>query len=125
MTIEAPTETFFRHLADGRFLIQRSVSTGQYVFYPRVMAPTSGLDDLEWVEPSGRGVVYSTTVVRQRPPAHDYNLAIVELDEGVRLMTRVEGLPATEVRIGMAVTARVVQRDGQDSLVVFDVETVS
>jgi uncharacterized OB-fold protein len=125
MTIEAPTDTWFKHLANGRFMIQRSASTGKHVFYPRMVVPGSGEADLEWVEPSGLGTVYSTTVVHQRPPTADYNLAIVELDEGPRLMTRVEGVTAAEVRIGMRVRARVMPAEQGDSMVVFDVEQMA
>ncbi len=45
------------YLAEGKFMIQRSRSTGAYVFYPRAAAPRTGESDLEWVEASGDGVV--------------------------------------------------------------------
>jgi uncharacterized protein len=116
---EATPEAEFRaHLAQGRFMLQRSRSTGRYVFYPRLMAPGTGEQDLEWVEASGRGVVYSTTTVRQKPPTADYNVALIDLDEGVRLMSKVVGLPPAEVKIGLGVKASIVEEDGQ-ALVVF------
>lgn len=116
-----PTATYFAHLAEGRFMIQRSAGSGEWVFYPRMMAPVSGATDLEWVAPSGRGTVYSTTVARKRPPQQNSNLSIVELEEGPRLMTRVEGIAAEDVRIGMRVRARIVEGiDGK--IVVFTPE---
>jgi uncharacterized protein len=104
-----PEQEYLAHLAAGRFMLQRSASTGGYVFYPRVVEPGTGATDLEWVEASGRGVVYACTVVRQRPPAADYNVVLVDLAEGPRVLSRVEGLPSDEVRIGLRVRARIVQ----------------
>ena len=102
-----PEKEYLEHLAAGRFMIQRSTSTGQYVFYPRVAAPGSGETDLEWVAPSGLGTVYSTTVIRQRPPTPHYNLALIDLQEGPRMMARVVGLAPEAVKIGQNVKARV------------------
>jgi len=117
---DGPEAIFRAHLREGRFMIQRSRSTGAYVFYPRVLVPGTGESDLEWVEASGRGTVYSTTVVRQRPEkGGNYNVALIDLDEGPRMMSRVEGIAPEEVKIGMAVQARVAEIDGEPA-VVFD-----
>ena len=63
-------------------------------------------------------MVYSTTVVRRKPEAGgDYNVALVDLKEGVRLMSRVEGVPPEAVRIGMSVRARIASENGQGLLV--------
>ena len=48
---------FWAGAAEGRLVIQRSVNTGKYIFYPRVVSPAAGGDRLEWVEVSGRGKV--------------------------------------------------------------------
>jgi uncharacterized OB-fold protein len=106
-------------LAEGRFMLQRCRDTGRYLFYPRVAMPRSGSTDLEWVPASGRGIVYSTTVVRQKPPAPNYNVALIELAEGPRMMSRVVRLPPEEVRIGLPVTAKIIAEDGQP-IVVFE-----
>lgn len=114
-----PVEDFLRFLGEGRFMIQRGRASGRYVFYPRVVEPGTGADDLEWVEASGCGTVYATTVQRGRPPAPDTNLALVDLAEGPRMLTRVEGIAPDAVRIGMAVKARIEPGDGTP-YVVFD-----
>jgi uncharacterized OB-fold protein len=116
-TIMGPSETWRRALAEGRFLIQRSRADGTHVFPPRVAAPGSGLDDLEWVEASGSGTVISVTIIRPRPPAEPYNVVIVELDEGVRMMSRVEGLAPEAVSIGLRVRARIAAGDSEPILV--------
>lgn len=113
-------QEYFTHLAEGRFMIQRSRSSGEYVFYPRVVAPRTGESDLEWVPASGRGKVYATTVMRVRPPAQPYNVCLVELAEGPRMMSRVEGLAPEAVTIDMPVQARITQDEDGIPLIVFD-----
>ncbi len=114
-----PDADYRRHLAAGRFMLQRSRSNGTFVFYPRVAEPGSGATDLEWVEASGSGSVYSSTIVRCKPPAADYNVALIDLAEGPRMMSRVVGVAAADVKIGMQVRARIVI-DNDAPLVVFD-----
>jgi uncharacterized OB-fold protein len=114
-----PERQYREFLAQNRFMIQRARSSGRYVFYPRVAEPLSGDTDLEWVEASGRGTVYATTVVRRKPPEPSYNVALIDLAEGPRMMSRVVGIDADAVRIGMPVQARIVV-DGGMPLVVFD-----
>lgn len=118
-----PEQEYFAFLAEGRFMLQRSASSGAFVFYPRIAEPRTGATDLEWIEASGRGVVYATTVVHQRPPAENYNVALIDLEEGVRLMARVDGIASATVSIGLAVSARIVQEDGAPVLVFVPVES--
>jgi uncharacterized OB-fold protein len=119
MDVTHPDAEFRAFLVEGRFMVQRSKSSGVHVFYPRAVAPGTGARDLEWVPASGRGVVYSTTVVRKKPPEPSYNVALIDLAEGPRMMSRVEGLDPAAVAIGMAVQARIVDQDGEP-VVVFD-----
>ena len=111
-----PQAEYHAHLAAGRFMIQRSRSTGRYTFYPRIVIPGTGETDLEWVAASGLGTVYAITVNRGREGA--YNLALVDLDEGPRLMSRIEGVET--VAIGTRVKARIAEIDGEPAIV-FDV----
>ncbi len=108
-----PEAVYRAYLKTGRFMIQRSPSTGAHIFYPRVSAPMSGAADLEWVEASGFGVIYSITVNRAKASSH--NVAIVELDEGPRLMTNIEGVETAA--IGTRVRARIVEIDGEAAVV--------
>lgn len=114
-----PDADYQRYLQEGRFMIQRGRSSGRHHFYPRAIEPGTGRDDLEWVPASGLGTVYSTTVVRAKPPAASYNVALIDLAEGPRLMSRVEGVTPEAVRIGMGVRARIANEDG-NAFVVFD-----
>ena len=103
----APEAEFRAHLAEGRFMLQRARGSGSFVFPPRVAVPGSGETDLEWVAASGRGTVHSATTVRCKPPAADYNVALIDLAEGPRMMSTVLGIAPAAVRIGMAVRARI------------------
>ncbi|GAB5439051.1 Zn-ribbon domain-containing OB-fold protein [Falsiruegeria mediterranea] len=96
----------------GKFLIQRSTTTGAYNFYPRALSPTTGADDLEWVEASGKGTVYASTIIR-RPAKFggDINNVLVDLDEGPRLFTRIIGCENEDIKIGMKVQAVVMTPD--------------
>ena len=114
-----PESDYQKFLAEGSFRIQRSRASGRYIFYPRVVEPDTGSTDLEWVEASERGVVYSTTVIRQKPPTPSYNLALIDLEEGPRMMSRVVGVVPEEVKIGLAVKAKIV-RENDQPLVVFE-----
>lgn len=103
-----PIAQYLQFLADGKFKLQRSRTTGEVFYYPRAFAIGMQSDDLEWVEVSGLGTVYSVTTVR-RPSKHggDFNISLVELDEGPRMLTRVLGMEPDAVRIGMRVVARI------------------
>lgn len=114
-----PEQDYEAFLTQGRFMLPRSRATGRCFWFPRVAEPGTGCTDLEWVEASGAGTVYSTTVIRQKPPTPNYNLALIDLAEGPRMMSRVEGIKPEDVRIGMRVKARIV-REGERALVVFE-----
>ena len=104
----------------GRFLIQRCTDCGKHVYYPRESCPHCGSAALEWKAPSGMGTVHAVTTVRRKPTeGGDLNVSLVDLDEGVRLMSRVDNLPPAAVRIGQRVKARVQVKDGR-GLVLFD-----
>lgn len=100
---EAPAETYRRYLESGELGFQRCESCEAAIFYPRVLCPVCGGDALEWRTSSGRGVVYATTAVHRRE-AEPYNVCLVDLEEGFRMMSRVEGVAAGEVEIGLPVT---------------------
>lgn len=108
MSGNGPDAAFRAALAEGRFVIQRCAPCGQHIYHPRVLCPHCGSDRLDEVEPTGRGTVYSVTVVRRLPDkGGDYNVALIDLEEGPRVMSRVDDIAPDEVGIGMAVRAYV------------------
>jgi uncharacterized protein len=104
-------------LAEGCFLIQQPVGGGKAVFPPRAFAPGTGAE-LEWAEASGHGTVYSATWIQRKPPEPPYNVVLVDLAEGARMMSRVDGVTPETLQIGMAVKARIVP--GETPMIVFD-----
>ena len=104
-----PEQLFRERLAAGELTIQRCEACGAATAQPVVLCPTCGAAALVRNPASGRGIVYSVTVVRSGPGREKpYCVALVDLEEGPRLMSRVEDLAPEDVRIGMAVQAQVV-----------------
>jgi uncharacterized OB-fold protein len=106
----AVSQPFWDGLAEGRLRIQRCDACGRFVFYPRPYCPDCLSDALTWTQLSGRGRVYTYTVVRRAmnpafAPDVPYVFAIVELEEGPRLPTNIVGCPPEDVRVEMAVKA--------------------
>jgi len=111
---------YFQRLSQGVFEIQRCCECSRHVFFPRALCPHCGSESLDWVQPSGNGTVYSFSIVRRKAEAGgDYNVVLVDLDEGVRMMSRIANLNGGEVRIGQRVQVRVEMLEGK-GVVVFD-----
>lgn len=113
----APAEVYRRYLEGGELGFQRCRGCGEAVFYPRVICPLCGSDALVWETSGGRGTVYATTAIHRRN-ADPYNVALVDLDEGFRMMSRIEGIDAEEVAIGQRVTL-MVREEEDEPVVVF------
>ncbi len=114
-----PDREYEAFLDQGKFMLLRSRKSGKPFFYPRVAAPRTGDRDLEWVEASGRGTVYAVTVVSQKPPTPNYNVVLVDLAEGPRVMSRIVGIAPEDVRIGMAVRARI-EKENDHGVLLFE-----
>ena len=114
-----PEAVYRAHLADGRFMVQRGAMSGKAFFPPRTHEPVTG-DEAEWFEPSGRGTVYALTVARKRDPEPDYTIVLIDLDEGPRLMSRIDGILPDDVRIGMPVQAKIIV-ENDAAVLVFEV----
>ena len=114
---EPPAAVYRRYLESGLLGFQRCAGCSTVVFYPRVVCPLCGGPDLAWQTSSGRGVVYATTAVHRRD-VDPYNVVLVDLEEGFRMMSRVESVPAEDVKIGTRVRLRV-DRGGDDPVPVF------
>jgi uncharacterized OB-fold protein len=98
-------------LAEGRFLLQRGDRSGRAFFPPRAAEPGTG-DTAVWFEASGAGEVHAVTVIHPKPPEAPYAVVLVELAEGPRLMSVVEGVAPGEITIGLEVRAFIAERDG-------------
>ncbi|WP_420909981.1 Zn-ribbon domain-containing OB-fold protein [Achromobacter denitrificans] len=115
----APYARYVQHLKAGELAYQYSPAAGRAVFFPRVRCPYSGQDCLEWRLSAGTGTVYSTSVVYPRK-GEPYNVALIDLDEGFRMMSRVEGADPAQVAIGQRVRFHAVsEADLDDPIPVF------
>lgn len=101
---QSPYGTFLDHVKKGELAYQVGTD-GKAVFYPRISAPKTGSTDLQWRVSKGLGTVYATTVVyyKGEPPL---NVALIDLDEGFRMMSRVEDIDPLQVKIGMKVKVK-------------------
>ena len=110
-TPTAISQPFWDAAKQHKLMYQRCTVCGTRVFYPRDICPGPncfGIQTLEWIEASGKGWVYSFTISYQ--PQHPgfaddvpYVLAIIELDEGVRMNSNVVNVDPKEVKIGQRV----------------------
>jgi uncharacterized OB-fold protein len=101
------TKPFWEGAKDHRLLIQYCKDTGKPQWFPRSVSVFTGHRDLEWREVSGLGTIYTFTVTHSAWPGHEsrvpYVVALVELDEGVRMLAGIVNCEAADVLIGMPV----------------------
>lgn len=101
-------EPYWAAAVDGRLVIQHCPRCDRLQHFPRPWCTACLNDEMEYVQASGRGSVYSFTVVRRNPnPAFaarvPYVLALIDLDEGVRVMSNVVGCAPEAVSVGQRV----------------------
>jgi hypothetical protein len=110
--VGAESGPFWEATRAGRLLVQWCTACDRGIFYPRALCPfCGGASALEWREATGRATVHAA-VVEHRPEAagaafahgEPFCIALVDLEEGVRMMTNVVGCPPGDVHSGMAVT---------------------
>ncbi|MFT3816578.1 MAG: Zn-ribbon domain-containing OB-fold protein [Rubrivivax sp.] len=104
----ADSAPYWNAAREQRLLIRRCGACGALHFMPRHLCPQCWSDDLQWIDAKGRGRVHSYTVIhRASSPAYasmtPYVVALIELDEGPRMVANILGDDALQVRIGDAV----------------------
>jgi uncharacterized protein len=110
-TIEDDTRPFWDAAREGRFLVRRCNVCHDIHHYPRSFCPTCWSDDVEWLEASGRATLYtwSTVFMNDLPPFNErlpYIAAVVDLEEGPRVMTTLLDCDGAGLSIGMALKVR-------------------
>ncbi|ATO61968.1 Zn-ribbon domain-containing OB-fold protein [Mycobacterium avium] len=118
--ITADTEFFWNGLRENKLLIQRCSGCGKLRHPPRPMCPHCRSLDWQAVESSGRGTVYSY-VMPHEPKfpffEYPYIVVLVELEEGVRLVSNLTGIDPAEVTPGLPVEVYYQTFDGSQELV--------
>ncbi|MSP67704.1 MAG: hypothetical protein EXQ96_06335 [Alphaproteobacteria bacterium] len=110
---KAPAAEYVRRLDAGHLAYQECRDCGHRFHYPRISCPSCSSRAVEFRDSRGLGTVYARTVVHSRnePP---YNVVLVDLDEGFRIMSRVDGVANDAVQIGLRVRLKGIEpgRDG-------------
>jgi hypothetical protein len=101
-------KTYWEGCKAGKLLLPRCRSCGELFFYPKHFCPACLSGDLEWVEASGKGIIHTFTVISRAPSSAyeadvPYVIAIIDLQEGLRMLSNVIGIPPDQVRVGMPV----------------------
>lgn len=110
---DSPLNVYRSYLEQGKLAYQYSPSADRAVFFPRVICPFTGSGNLEWRISSGRGVIHAITAISPKN-AETYYVALIDMDEGFRLMSNVIPAPGQEPAIGMRVEATIA-RLGEDN----------
>lgn len=108
----SPYAKYVEHCRRGELAYQVRVPDGRPVFPPRLVAPVTG-GALEWRVSAGRGRVYATTTLHRKGEAA-YNVALVDLDEGFRMMSAIEEIAPESVTVGMRVEVRFRAGNGEE-----------
>jgi uncharacterized OB-fold protein len=106
--VDPSTRAVWDAATEGRLLIGLCRDTGRHFWYPRGASPFTLSPNVDLVQATGRGTIYSYTVMRVAQP---YACAYVELDEGPRIFTNIVDCDFADIRIGMKV--RVVFKPSQ------------
>ena len=107
------TKTYWDSVKAHAMQVQKCADCSQFVFYPRSVCPHCGSRSLNWTAVSGRGKVYGFTISHQKGMPNfgndvPYTIAVVELEEGCRMMTNLVGIdpdPA-KIKVGMDVVVQ-------------------
>lgn len=124
--IDSDSRPYWEGLARGELRIQRCEACGRYVFYPRALCPHCHGERLTWVVATGKGTIYSYTVVHRAfgsfADEAPFVVAIVELEEGVRMMTRIVEVPRERIAVGAAVRVVFTRIDEESNLPYFQLD---
>jgi len=104
---DGDSRVYWEGIAQGELRIQRCTICARSIFYPRSLCPHCHSDQLSRIVASGKGTIYTYTVAHQAygvfASEAPFVIAIVELEEGVRMMTRIVDAPRERIAIGAQV----------------------
>ncbi len=101
---DAVSAPWFEAAAQGKLLLQRDPVTGKPQFYPRGHVLGAPEREPEWFQASGRGTLHTVTVVKRslhKQFAVPFTIAIVDLEEGVRMTSWIVDVPEDQLRCDM------------------------
>jgi uncharacterized OB-fold protein len=107
---------------EGKLRVQKCADCSAYIFIPAPCCSSCLGENLEWVDSSGRGTLYSYTVVhRPQQPSFEvpYTVAVVELEEGWHMLSNLDGVAPEDVEIGMPLEVVFEERSPEITLPLF------
>lgn len=124
-TIDSESAPFWAAARDGRLALPRCKACGRHHYYPRAICPYCHSLDVHYEDVGGMGSIYSYTIHRRPAGAEfkddvPYVVALVDLDERVRMLTRIVGVPVEKVAIGQRVRVTFLPVNDQMGLPVFE-----
>ena len=110
-TPEGDTSEWWEAAEEERLLVRHCLDCGEYSYYPRPFCPKCWSEHVEWYQASGKATLYTWSVIysNDMPPFKDrvpYVAAVVDLEEGPRMMTNVIDTPFDDLRVGMDLAVR-------------------
>ncbi len=111
------SEAFWKAASEGKFLVKRCTDCGRVHWYPRAICPFCFSDRTEWVAGSGKGTIYTYSVMRRAP--EPYAIAYVTLEEGPTMMTNIVDCDLDSIRIGQKVKLVFKPTDGGPPMPMF------
>ncbi len=115
--VSPETKDYWDAAAQGKLLVRKCTACGEAHHYPRTICPFCFSDRTEWITASGKGTIYSYSVMRRAPVP--YAMAYVTLAEGPSMMTNIVDCDFDKLRIGQAVTVVFKPTDGGPPLPMF------
>ena len=110
-------EEFWLAANEGKLMIPRCKDTNQFFWYPRKISPFTLSDNIEWIQASGKGTIYTFSVMRRADP--QYVIAYVRLEEGVTMMTNIVDCKPETVQVGQAVLLVMLESENGQKIPVF------
>ena len=116
------TQFFWEKARQHELWIQRCTACGHVFFYPRFHCPQCLSDKLEWFQASGKGILYSYMINHRAPPGFEeeapYAIAVVQLQEGPRMMTNIVGIENTPENLVLDMLLEVVFEDATEEIAI-------
>ena len=116
-SVSSETKAYWDAAGEGKLLVRKCTACGEAHHYPRTICPFCFSDKTEWITASGKGTIYSYSVMRRAPVP--YALAYVTLAEGPSMMTNIVDCDLDKIRIGQDVKVVFKPTDGGPPLPMF------
>lgn len=116
-SITMESETYWQAANEGKLLVKKCDDCGEVHFFPRAICPNCLSGDTSWQQATGKGRIYSYSVMRRTDPT--YAIAYVTLEEGVTMLTNIVDADFDALAVDMPVEVAFRKSENGQSLPVF------